>query len=185
MICHFNTPWRDQNTSFFFNWVMDGAMEISDLVICPLCENFGDREVASAPKTPSHFSHCWDSYLCWVHIVTPQLISFIWFWKNRICLTFLLFDTALITWWLWYVPDFFKLNIPNYFMAFISLENRGWIGPQSHQGLEFIQNLREEGVGFMVYEGAALGRMAFTKVMHRSTSLSEHILGFSNAFHGH
>lgn len=53
---------------------------------------------------------------------------------------------------------FFKLNIPNDFTTFISLEKRGWIGPGSHQRFESFQNLREEEAGLMVCEGGALDR---------------------------
>lgn len=56
----------------------------------------------------------------------------------------------------------FKLSIPNDFSIFISLGNRGWLGPESHQGLNAFRNLKEEGVRLTVCEGAALGRVAPT-----------------------
>ena len=36
--------------------------------------------------------------------------------------------------------SFLKLNIPNDFMTFISLGNRGGLGPGPHQWFKFIQN---------------------------------------------
>lgn len=138
-------PWRFQ-TSLFILWIPP----------------FSARKVSITPAALSHCSPCQISCWCGVQVVSPQLsCSLSDLGKENlpgsssICFKNLKFCNISLS--------FFKLSIPNDFSIFISLGKRGWIGPESHQGLnKCIQNLKEEGMRLTLCESEALGRMAHT-----------------------
>lgn len=150
-------------------------MEISDITLYPLGATFQSQE--GGYRTTNTFSlfSLPDFLLMFSADCQPSTgLPVIWFGERESAWLFfhLLSKLEVCSMSL----SFFKLSIPNDFSIFISQGNRGWIGPESHQGLNAFRTSRRKGwdslcVKVQIWEEWPLP-------WARSSPWPEHIPGF-------